>query len=95
MITSNNIDWDLINANKETNPAAVKQVKDKVIQRDIRKRVSADEEFAILRKTVKYILHIIRELHEGDLNIEEFMAHTEEIENIISAVDHEFEEVVK
>ena len=95
MITSKNIDWDLINANKESSPEAIKQVRDKAIERDIRKKVTADEEFAILRKTVKYILQIIRELHEGDLNTEEFMAHTEEIENIISSVDHEFEEVRK
>lgn len=88
----NNIDWDLINANKETAPEVVKQVRDKAIEKDIRKTVSASEEFAILRKTVKYILHIIRELHEGDLDITEFTKHTEAIETIISTVDREFEE---
>ena len=93
MIKDNNIDWDLINANKESSPEAIKQVRDKAIERDIRKRVSSDEEFAILRKTVKYILQIIGQLHDGELNVEEFMEHTAAIESIISTVDHEFEEV--
>lgn len=88
----NNIDMELLNANKEAHPEVFKEVYEKAIEELIRQRISLNGELAILRKTLKYILDIIRELHDGELNIEEFMKHSNDIESIIAEVDKEFGE---
>ena len=87
------IDFDLLNANKESSPEVYKEVYESTIEALIRQDgISLNEELAILRKTVKYILEIIRELHEGDLDIEKFMEHSNAIERIVREVDDLFEE---
>lgn len=88
----NDIDFELLNANKESNPKAYKEVYEKIIEGMIRKECTLNEELAILRKTVKYILEIIRELHEGELDIVKFMEHSNAIERIVKEVDDLFEE---
>jgi hypothetical protein len=87
------IDFDLLNANKESSPEVYKEVYESTIEALIRQDgISLNEELAILRKTVKYILEIIRELHEGELDIVKFMEHSNAIEAIIARVDKVFEE---
>lgn len=92
----NNIDFELLNANKEAHPEVYKEVYEKSIEKQIREDgISLNEELAILRKTVKYILEIIGQLHEGELDIERFMAHSNAIESIVDRVDKAFEEGTK
>lgn len=87
------IDFELLNANKESNPEVYKEVYESTIEALIRQDgISLNEELAILRKTVKYILEIIRELHEGELDIVKFMEHSNAIERIVKEVDDLFEE---
>jgi hypothetical protein len=87
------IDFDLLNANKESNPEVYKEVYESTIEALIRQDgISLNEELAILRKTVKYILEIIRELHEGELDIVKFTKHSNAIERIVKEVDDLFEE---
>lgn len=88
----NNIDLELLNANKEAHPDVFQEVYEKAIEKLIRQRCSLNEELAIHRKTLKYILEIIRELHEGELDIVKFMEHSNAIEAIIARVDKVFEE---
>ena len=87
-----NFDLELLNANKEAHPEVYEEVYEKVIEERIRQDCSLNAELAILRKTLKYILDIIRELHDGELNIEKFMEHSNAIESIIAKVDEEFGE---
>lgn len=87
-----NVDFELLNANKESNPKAYKEVYEKSIEDMIRKECTLNEELAIYRKTIKYILQIIRQLHEGELDIERFVAHSNAIESIVDRVDKAFEE---
>lgn len=87
------IDFDLLEANKESSPEVYKEVYESTIEALIRQDgISLNEELAILRKTVKYILEIIRELHEGELDIVKFMEHSNAIERIVKEVDDLFEE---
>lgn len=86
------IDFELLNANKGSNPRAYQEVYEKSIEELIRQNCSLNEELATYRKTIKYILEIIKELHEGDLDIERFMQHSNAIERIIKEVDEIFEE---
>ena len=87
------IDFELLNANKESRPEVYKEVYESTIEALIRQDgISLNEELAILRKTVKYILEIIRELHEGELDIVKFMEHSNAIERIVKEVDDLFEE---
>lgn len=87
-----NVDFDLLNANKESNPEVYKEVYEKSIEGMIRKKCTLNEELAIYRKTIKYILQIIRQLHEGELDIVKFMEHSNAIERIVKEVDDLFEE---
>lgn len=91
------IDFELLNANKESNPRAYKEVYESAITKQIREAegISLDEELGVLRKTVKYILEIIGQLHEGELDIERFTKHSDAIEHIIKEVDEIFEEGAK
>lgn len=89
----NNIDFELLNANKEAHPEVYKEVYEKAIEDQIREDgISLNEELAILRKTLKYVLEIIGQLHEGELDIERFMAHSNAIESIVKNVDEVFGE---
>lgn len=89
----NNIDFELLNANKEAHPDVYKEVYEKSIEDLIRQDgISLNEELAILRKTLKYVLDIIRELHEGELDIAKFMKHCNAIESIVRNVDEAFGE---
>ena len=90
------IDFELFNANKEKYPEVYNEVYEKTIDDRIRKTgISLSEELAVLRKTVKYILEIIGQLHEGELDIERFTKHSDAIERIIKEVDEIFEEGTK
>jgi hypothetical protein len=90
----NDIDLELLDANKEAHPEVFKAVYESAIEEQIRDvaKISLNDELAILRKTVKYILEVIRELHEGELDIVKFMEHSNAIEAIIARVDKVFEE---
>lgn len=88
------IDLELLDANKEAHPEVFKAVYESAIEEQIREvaKISLNDELAILRKTVKYILEIIRELHEGELDIVKFIEHSNAIERIVKEVDELFEE---
>ena len=81
--------WDLLREK-----SIVKKIRDGRTENGvvIRKPISENKESALFRKTLKYILDIIRELHDGEIDTEEFMKHYNDIESIIAEVDKELEE---
>lgn len=83
----------LIDKNREASPDSYKFLREKKIVKEIRDelKISENEESALFRKTLKYILDIIRELHDGEIDTEKFMKHYNDIESIIAKVDAELE----
>ena len=90
----------LARKNKEVKPESWKHFRETSIVKKIREGhsengvvirepISENSENALFRKTLKYILDIIRELHEGELNTEAFDKHYAAIESIIAEVDAE------
>lgn len=88
----NDIDFELLNANKDSNPRAYKEIYEKCIEELIRQNCSLNEELATYRKAIKYILEKMRTLHENEIDVERFMEHSNAIEAIIARVDKVFEE---
>lgn len=90
----------LANKNKSVSPRSWELLREKrIVQkiRDghsengvvIRESISENKESALFRKTLKYVLDLIRELHDGEMDTADFMKHYNAVESIISEVDNE------
>ena len=93
----------LVRKNKEVSPRSWELIREKKIVEKIRagqtrggvtirEPISENKESALFRKTLKYVLDLIRELHSGEIDTAEFDKHYEAIESIIAEVDKELEQ---
>lgn len=64
------------------------------IVKGIRKKMSVNDELAILRKAVAYLFEIIAKLHDGELSNEEFKQYNEHVESIKALVKADIESEV-
>lgn len=65
------------------------------IVRGIRKKMSPNDELAILRKAVAYLFDLISLLHEGEISNEEFKEYNEYAEQVKALVKAELESEVE
>ena len=61
-----------------------------VISETVGREIGASKELSILRKTVFFILEIIKELHDGELNTEKFDEYYAAVEEIIAAANEKY-----
>ena len=63
---------------------------DEVARERISRAMHVAEELAVIRKTVKYILEIIAELHDGEIDTKRFDDYNERIEKIVAQAKKEY-----
>ena len=68
--------------------------KQEIVQ-GIRRKMSPNDELAILRKAVAYLFEIIETLHEGEISNDEFKQYNEYAEQVKALVKAEIESEVE
>lgn len=82
----------LARKNREVSEESWQKLRGRQIVKRVRRRRSADDELAILRKAVACLFDVVASLHQGEINNAEFALYHTEVEAIKREVDDLLEE---